>query len=227
MGVLGGRLKFMERLSARLGDVLSQLYIASAVLRFYIEGSKSNAERAHARWALDNCLYEIGRAFDGFIHNFPAAWARGLLRLVVFPLGNRFAPVSDRVNARVADLLLEATDVRERLSWLVYRSGGEHDPIGRMEKAWKIGLKTEPAYLKYYKLSNKGEIGGDTVAERLDDAIRRGLLSRDEAAQASAYDDARYDVILTDDFSKDYLAGHFGAERARDIEQAGELSRVA
>src|SRR3546814_12067687 len=45
MGVVGGKLKFMERLSARLGDVLSQLYIASAVLKFYLEGSKSDAER--------------------------------------------------------------------------------------------------------------------------------------------------------------------------------------
>src|SRR3546814_2366817 len=64
MGVVGGKLKFMERLSARLGDVLSQLYIASAVLKFYLEGSKSDAERAHARWALDTSLYEIGQAFD-------------------------------------------------------------------------------------------------------------------------------------------------------------------
>src|SRR3546814_12595821 len=114
MGVVGGKLKFMERLSARLGDVLSQLYIASAVLKFYLEGSKSDAERAHARWALDTSLYEIGQAFDGFIRNFPVAWGRFLLRLVIMPLGNPFHPVSDRRNARIADLLLEPRDVRER-----------------------------------------------------------------------------------------------------------------
>ncbi|NGY05649.1 acyl-CoA dehydrogenase [Solimonas terrae] len=227
MGAVGGKLKFMERLSARLGDVLSQLYIASAVLKFYLEGSKSDAERAHARWALDTCLYEIGHAFDGFIRNFPVAWGRVLLRLVIMPLGNSFHPVSDRRNARVADLLLEHSDVRERLSWLIFKNGGEHDPIGRMEKAWKIGLKTEAAYVKYYKLANHGEISGDTVAERLDDAVRRNLLTRDEAEQARAYDDARYDVILTDDFSKEYLAGDFAAEAAAAIEASGELSRVA
>ncbi|WP_028080146.1 acyl-CoA dehydrogenase [Solimonas soli] len=227
MGTVGGKLKFMERLSARLGDVLSQLYIASCVLKFYLEGSKSDAEGAHARWALDHCLYEIGHAFEGFIRNFPVAWGRWLLRLVVFPLGNHFQPVSDRVNARVADLILEPSDVRERLSWLVFKNGGEHDPIGRMEHAWKVGLKCEAAYLKYFKLANKGEIQGDTVAERLDDALRRQLLSADEVALARQYDAVRYDVILTDDFSKEYLAGQFAAEAASAIEQSGLLARVA
>ncbi|WP_028008454.1 acyl-CoA dehydrogenase [Solimonas flava] len=227
MGTLGGKLKFKERLSARLGDVLSQLYIASCVLKFYYEGSKSEAERAHARWALDHCLSEIGHAFDGFIRNFPVAWARGLLRVVVFPLGNRFHPVSDRVNARVADLLLEPSDVRERLSWLVFKNGGERDPIGRMEHAWRVGLSSEAAYVKYFRLANKGAIVGDTVAARLDDALRRGLLSAEEVAQARAYDAARYDVILTDDFSKEYLAGDFAAEAAAAIEAAGLLARVA
>src|SRR3546814_2621632 len=69
-----------------------------------------------------------------------------------------------------------------------------------MEKAWKIGLKTETAYVKYYKLANHGQISGDTVAERLEDAVKRSMLTRDEAEQAKAYDDARYEVILTDDF---------------------------
>lgn len=227
MGVLGGRLKFMERLSARLGDVLSQLYIASAVLKFYLEGSKSEAERAHARWALDHCLDEMGRAFDGYIRNFPVAGGRALLRLVVLPFGNPFHPVSDRVNARVADLILEPSDVRERLSWLVFKNGGEHDPIGRMEQAWAVGLKTEAAYVKYFKLANHGQITGDTVAQRLEDGVKRGLLTRDEAEAARAYDAARYDVILTDDFSKSYLAGNFAAERASEIEEAGQLARVA
>lgn len=227
MGVLGGKLKFMERLSARLGDVLSQLYIASCVIRYYQEGSKSDAEIAHARWALDNCLYEIGHAFDGFIRNFPVAPARWLLRLVVFPLGNPYRPVSDRGNAHVADLLLEASDLRERLSWLVFKNGGVHDPIGRMEHAWTVAQKTEAAYLKYFKLANKGEISGDTVAERLADAVHKQKLSAAEAEQARAYDEVRYDVILTDDFSKDYLLGKFSAEAGESIEKAGLLARVA
>ena len=227
MGVLGGKLKFLERLSARLGDVLSQLYIASCVAKYYLEGPKTEAELAHARWALDHCLYEIANAFDGFIRNFPVAWARGVMRLVVFPLGNRFKPVSDRVNAMVADLILEPNDVRERLSWLVFVNGGEHDPVGRMEHAWKVSQDCEEAYLKFFKLANKGELAGDTVADRLRDAVTRGLMTREEADQADTYDKVRYEVISTDDFSKEYIAGNYDAERAEVIEMAAVRARVA
>ncbi|MEQ1439724.1 acyl-CoA dehydrogenase [Fontimonas sp. SYSU GA230001] len=227
MGVLGGKLKSMERLSARLGDVLSQLYIASCVAKYYLEGSKSEAELAHARWALDHALSEIARAFDEFLRNFPVAWARVVMRAVVFPLGNRFRPVSDQTNARVADLLLDQTDVRERLSWLVFKNGGVHDPVGRMEHAWAVSQDTEAAYLKYYRLAAKGELAGDTVAERLRDAVKRKLLTREEADQAETYDQVRYDVILTDDFSKAYIAGDHEADRAEVVEMAAARARVA
>ncbi|MDP9142462.1 MAG: acyl-CoA dehydrogenase [Pseudomonadota bacterium] len=227
MGVLGGKLKFMERLSARLGDVLSQLYISSCVAKFYLEGSKSEAELAHARWALDNSRYEIARAFDGFLANFPVAWARTVMRSVVFPLGNHVAPVSDKDNARVADLLLEQTDVRERLSWLVFKNGGVHDPVGRLEHAWEVARDTEAGFLKFYKLAARGELAGDSVADRLRDAVTRKLMTRNEADDAEAYDKVRYDVILTDDFSKDYLSGDFDADRAEIIEMSAARSRVA
>ncbi len=211
MGVLGGKLKFMERLSARLGDVLSQLYIASCVAKYYLEGPQTEAEKAHARWALDHAFHEIAQAFDGFIRNFPVAWARLVMRAVVFPIGNRFRPVSDRDNAKLADLILEQTDVRDRLSWLVFKNGGDRDPIGRMEHAWQVSLETEAAYAKFFKLASKGEINGDTVAERLADAQQRGLLTAEEADQAQRYDAVRYDVILTDDFAPEYITGKVSA----------------
>lgn len=227
MGVLGGKLKFMERLSARLGDVLSQLYIASCVAKYYLEGSKSEAELAHARWALDHALYEIAQAFDGFLTNFPVAWARAVMRLVVFPLGNHTQPVSDRDNAKLADALLEPSDVRERLSWLVFKNGGTQDPVGRMEHAWNVALETEAAYLKYFKLAGKGEICGDSTAERLADAVARELLTQEEADQAAAYDEVRFDVIMTDDFSQAYIAGDYDAERSDRLEASMEQARVA
>jgi acyl-CoA dehydrogenase len=227
MGVLGGKLKFMERLSARLGDVLSQLYIASCVAKYYLEGSKSAEELVHARWALDHCLYEISKAFDEFLRNFPVAWARVAMRAVVFPLGNHFHDVSDRDNAQLADLLMEPSDVRERLSWLVFKNGGVHDPIGRMEHAWTVSQDCEEAYVKFYKLAAKGELAGDSVAEKLADAVNRDLLTRSEADQADEYDQVRYDVILTDDFSPEYVAGDYTADRAEVIEMAAARARVA
>ncbi|TXH04770.1 MAG: acyl-CoA dehydrogenase [Nevskiaceae bacterium] len=216
MGVLGGKLKFKERLSARLGDVLSQLYIASSVVKYYLEGSKSEAELAHARWALDHALHEIAKAFEEFIANFPVAWARLVMRAVVFPIGNHFRPVSDDLNAKIADLILEQTDVRDRISWLVFKNGGKDDPIGRMEHAWAVSQETEPAYAKFYRLAAKGELSGESVADKLADAVQRKLLTVAEANAAAAYDQVRFDVIMTDDFPKAYLAGDYSALDADD-----------
>jgi len=227
MGVLGGKLKFMERLSARLGDVLSQLYIASCVAKFYLEGPKGETELAHARWALEHALNETAQAFDEFIRNFPVAWARAVMRLVVFPVGNHFRPVSDALNAKVADMLLEPSDTRERISWLVFKNGGAHEPIGRMEHAWAVSQRCEEGYVKFYKLAAKGELAGDSVADRLSDAVARNLMTRGEADQAAEYDQVRYDVILVDDFSKAYIAGDYDAERKDTIELSALRARVA
>lgn len=220
MGVLGGKLKFMERMSARLGDVLSQLYIASAVLKYYIEGGQKEEELALARWALDNCLYEIGKAFEGFLDNFPVRPAAAVMKLCVFPLGNPYKPVTDRLNAKVANQMLEPSAVRDRITWLTFKSGGATCPAGRMELAWQAALKNEPAYNKFYKLASKGELAGETATERVNDGVNRGLLTREEADQVLAYDKARLDVIQTDDFSKDYIAGHFEAERNKIVDLA-------
>ncbi|HUP91338.1 MAG TPA: acyl-CoA dehydrogenase [Solimonas sp.] len=228
MFVLGGKLKFMERMSARLGDVLSQLYIGSAVLKYYLETGQNKAEdTAHMRWAMEQCTYEVARAFDEFLENFPVRIVAAILRVIVFPLGNRYRPVSDRLNAQVADQLLEPHELRERLTWLVFKSGGPHDPVGRMEAAWAEALRSEPAYLKYFKLASKGELAGESVAARLEDAVNRSLLTREEAQAASAYDKARFDVIMTDDFAKAYIGGDFEAERADVVDLATARARVA
>ena len=213
MGVLGGELKRKERLSARLGDVLSQLYIASAVAKFYLEGPKSKEETLHARWALDNALYEIGKAFEGFFDNFPIGAVGSFLKFVVFPLGNPYKPVSDRLNQRIADVMMEESELRDRITWLVFKNGGPRDPIGRFENAFELAQKAEPAYVKYFKLAAKGELAGDDIATRLKDAVNRNLLTREEADLAAEFDKVRFDVIQTDHFSKAYIAGDFAADR--------------
>ncbi|MGH6961090.1 MAG: acyl-CoA dehydrogenase [Dongiaceae bacterium] len=230
MGVLGGKLKFKERLSARLGDVLSQLYIASSVLKYYLHhnpaGGQPAEDTAHMRWALDNCLYEIGRAFEEFLDNFPVAWARFVMRRVVFPLGNRYRPVSDALNAKVADQLLEQTPLRDRISQLVYVNGGPHDPVGRIEHAWNLALKAEPAYLKYYKMMVKDELAGDDTADRLADAVNRKLLTREEADLVAEFDKARLDVIQTDHFTAGYILGNY-AEKADVVDLSARRAQMA
>jgi acyl-CoA dehydrogenase len=226
MGVLGGKLKFKERLSARLGDVLSQLYIASSVLKYFIHHGQKDEDVQHMQWAMDHGLNEIARAFEEFLRNFPAAWARGVMRLVVFPLGNHYQPVSDALNARVADQLMEQTGLRDRVSWLVFKNGGPHDAIGRVEHAWNLLQKAEAPFLKYYKMMVKEELAGDDTAGRLADAVNRKLLTREEADLVAEFDKARLDVIQTDHFTAGYILGNY-AEKADVVDLSSRRAQVA
>jgi len=226
MGVLGGKLKFKERLSARLGDVLSQLYVGSAVLKYYLHHGQPAGDAAHLRWAMDHCLHEIARAFEDFLDNFPVAWARWVMRAVVFPLGNRYRPVSDALNARVADQLLEQTPLRDRISWLVYTNGGPHDAIGRIEHAWNLAQKAEAPFLKYYRMMVNEELAGDDTGERLADAVNRKLLTREEADLVAEFDKARLDVIQTDHFTAGYILGNY-AEKADVVDLSSRRAQVA
>ena len=226
MGILGGDLKRKERLSARLGDVLSHLYMGSAVIRYHLEYGDAEGELAHARWALDNALFEIGRAFEGFFDNFPVRGAAWLMRRVVFPLGNPYRAVDDALNGTVADQLMVPGALRDRLSALVYRNGPQDDPIVRLERCFDALVAVEPVYLRFYKLAAGGELAGQTVAEQIDSAVSGGHLSAEEAEQVRAYDALRYDAILTDDFTKDYIAGDFSARSAEVVKMTRE-ARVA
>jgi acyl-CoA dehydrogenase len=226
MLTLGGKLKFKERLSARLGDVLSQLYIASAVLKYCIANGQTGEDLLHTRWAVERSLAEIWKAFDEFFHNFPVPGVGGFLRWTVFPLGRSYREPADDLNAKLADQMMEPSALRDRLSWLVFKNGGPHDPVGRIEHAWNLLLEAEPAYNKYYKLMARGELSGEDTEERLRDAVNRSLLTREEADRVTEFDRARIDVIQTDHFTAGYILGNY-AEKAVVVDLSSRRAQVA
>ena len=225
MGMLGGDLKRKERLSARLGDVLSQLYIASGVLWYYRHMGSREDHLAHARWALDNCLAEIHTAFDGFFANFPNRFVGGAMRAMVFPFGRPYRAPSDALTGELADSLMQPSRLRDELTSLVYVNGGRDDAVGRMEYTFNLLEKAEAPYLKYFKALSAGRLGGDTPEEKLADAVAQGVITAEEQALVAEYDAARYDAIQTDDFPPEYIA-QFAVETSHE-DVASEHRQVA
>ena len=207
VAVLGGELKRRERLSARLGDVLSHLYMASCVLRYYHASGERKEDSAHLQWAMQHSLSEIAIAFDGFLRNFTNRPLALLMRWVIFPFGIPYRPVRDDLNRKVALQSMDDTELRERLCRLVFTSESATDPVGRIERAFRMLLEVEAPYSRFYEASTRGQLAGATVEERGADAIAHGLLTRDDADRVAAYEAARADVILTDDFSEGELNG--------------------
>ncbi len=137
MMLLGGELKRRERLSARLGDVLSHLYLASAALKRYHDLNSPEALDPLLAWAMEESLGHAERALDELLRNFPSRVLGCLLRVIVFPFGRRHTGPSDALDAEVAAVLGRAKGdpALEAILAGCYRPQSADDPVGALQHA--------------------------------------------------------------------------------------------
>ncbi|MFU8797547.1 MAG: acyl-CoA dehydrogenase, partial [Gammaproteobacteria bacterium] len=142
MLLLGGQLKRKEGLSARLGDVLSHLYLSSAVLKYYQENGQPTSDLPYVHWALQNNLYQIQIAFEDFFNNFPNRLLGRFMRFMVFPLGHSYKAPSDKLNHQIASSMMERSELRDRMTECCYLNDEPTDVLGRLEHAFNLVLTT-------------------------------------------------------------------------------------
>ena len=205
MLTLGGKLKQKEHISARLGDVLSHLYICSAMLKRFEAQGRPAADQAILAWAFHNAIYKIQVALRLVIDNFPNRYLRGLLRFVVFPFGRREKAPGDRLTHKVAQLLLVPSDTRDRLTRGVYLSATSNHPIQFMERSLPEVIRAEPLERKLLKALKHGDIGGITWEEQVRDAIDKSVLTRHEADILVRVREMVTEIIAVDDFDVEEL----------------------
>jgi acyl-CoA dehydrogenase len=205
MGVLGGKLKFKEKLSARLGDVLSYLYIASSMLKRYEDTGRPDADRPLLAWGFHECMWLIQNALDGAIRNFPVRPVAWLLRALVFPLGRREVPPSDRLGRRVAALLTAPNEARSRLVEWVYLTPNANNTVGRMNALLPDVIAAEPVERKFLKAQKAGQFKTHDAAGQLDEALQAGVLSQAEFDLLKRVREGVFEFISVDDFEPDEL----------------------
>jgi acyl-CoA dehydrogenase len=205
MLVLGGSLKRKERLSARLGDVLAYLYVASAVLKRYEDQHRPIDDLPLAQWACNDALYRAQEAVLGVLANFPSRAIALLLRVLTFPFGRAFTPPSDRLDHAVARLLLAPSPARDRLTAGVFVPDDRNDAVGRLEYALYRIVAAEAIERKLQEAIKAGAVCGDSDEQRLAHAVAAGVLEPREADVLRSAADARRDVIAVDDFAPEYL----------------------
>jgi acyl-CoA dehydrogenase len=205
MAVLGGALKRREKISARLGDVLSQLYLCSAVLKRFEDDGRPAEDLPLLDWAMQDALYRIQQAFDGVIQNFPNAWARGLISMLVFPLGKSLCPPSDHLGHQVAALLMKPGPARDRLTNGIYIPDDEQDAIGALEAALASTLDCEPLLATLEEARKTGKLKALEELLRIAEARDLGLLSAEQALQLERDYALRRKVIMVDDFAPEQL----------------------
>jgi hypothetical protein len=204
MMLLGGDLKRKERISARLGDILSELYLASTALKYYQDQGQPASDLDSVKWCVEMALYNIQVACDELLDNFPMKGLGSVLHFIVFPFGRSFKKPSDALHQKVVSSMLAPSDFRDRLTRFCYLSKNTTDPVYRMDAALVQQIKLEPLLKKYQLALRSGKIstqGG--FAERADAALKAGLLTADDVKTLNAFDALHQEVIRVDEFSFD------------------------
>jgi acyl-CoA dehydrogenase len=203
MLVLGGKLKRKEKLSGRLGDILSQLYLASAVLKRFEDDGRPKADLPLVHWALQDALYRIQEAFYGVFDNFPNRVAAVTLRLVAFPFGRVYAPPADALAGSIARLMMAPGEARERLGNNTFVWRREDDPVGCLELALDAVAAGEAAEARLRTWVEAGTVDAYTEQEQLERALDEGALDEAEGQALRRFRELRRRCIMVDDFEHD------------------------
>lgn len=215
MMLLGGALKRRERLSARLGDVLSYLYLGSAALKRYHDQGSAEHLQPLLRWALEESLGQAERALDRLLDNFPNRFVGGALRVLVFPFGRRHTGPSDELDAQVAELIgrRKGDAALEELLAGCYRPQAEDDPVAALQQASDLLDSTAPLSKALHQALKQGDVRPAPGQSTIDAAIEAGVLQPDEGQRLHAAEQARRKVIDVDAFDKVQLTPEPGKVR--------------
>jgi acyl-CoA dehydrogenase len=204
---LGGYLKQKEHLSARLGDVLSALYLASMVLKHYENQGRPEADLPLVGWCCRTLLYKAQEQMHGFLRNFPNRWVAALMRVVIFPRGRTYFAASDRLGHEIVEHMIVPGEARERLADGIYKTVEASNPIGLLQEALVLAQSAEPLEKRIRVEGVKpGRITAADFPAQIEQALTLGLLSASEASLLRDYDLKVMDLIDVDDFDPAELA---------------------
>lgn len=199
MLMLGGELKRKEMISARLGDVLSHLYLASTVLKRYEDEGRQQADLPFVKYAIENSLFEIGQAFNGFFKNFSNPVVNFTLKRIVFPLGNHYHRPSDEIAQSICERMTQPGVFRNRLTHLCYVD--ENAGTGVMESAFLAMHDMQAQFKDLKQWQRKGSVPATLDIEgAINYALENKLLEQTDADAMHHANKLRMKAIAVDNF---------------------------
>jgi acyl-CoA dehydrogenase len=205
MLTLGGELKRRELLSARLGDVLSYLYLASMVLKHYQDQGEPPEDLPLVEWACRTLLYKTQEQLHGLLRNLPNRPVAALLRLAIFPRGRTYSAPSDELGQLIVELLINPTATRERLAAGAYKTLEPGNPLALLQEALEMAEQIKPIERRVFDARRSGEIAAEDTPGQIDEAERKGVISAAEAESVRAFDRKVLELTGVDDFDASEL----------------------
>ncbi len=199
--ILGGELKRKEKISGRLADALSNMYLLTAVLKHYEDQGYKQDDLPLLQWACEDCLYNIQEAMKSVMRNFPIPIVGSILNIVIFPLTKPYGGASDKLGHKIARLLLAPSSTRDRLTKGIYLTEDATDSMGRLEFALQKVLDAEDAERKFRDAIRIGLITTPDYNLAVAEAISQSIIDQPEADKILAAHKATLNAISVDEFS--------------------------
>ena len=220
--LLGGKFKFKEKLSGRLADVLIHLYMASAMLKRFEDDGRPAGDLPLLTWGMEDSLYKIQQSLFGVIENFPVPVLGGIVRLIIFPFGRPYTKPSDETVKAVAQLLMNESESRDRLTNGVFISDRD-DATGRVNKAFHLVLQAAPAE-RAIKNALKESVNFENYEGLVKRATESGVITEEQATMVRLAQQASASVIAVDDFPREQIEELIDPALNTDEEEKVEIN---
>ena len=204
MLTMGGDLKRREKLSGRLADILSQMYLTSAALKRYHDQGQHAEDLPLLKWWCEYSLRVMQQSLDRFLINFPNRPVAWLMRRLVFPMGKCFTGPSDALGKQVANILLTPSSARERLTEGLFLpkddQSSNNEPLSRLELAMQTMIEAAAAEKKLRTALQSGEVKAFQRQQQIEQALAQNLIDKTDADALIKADEAQSEALKVDDF---------------------------
>jgi acyl-CoA dehydrogenase len=211
MLTLGGALKKRELLSARLGDVLSSMYLASCVLKHFENQGRRATDLPLVEWSVRTLMYRAQESLHAFLRNFPNRPVAWILRMFIFPRGRTYSSPSDEIGRKVVSLVCTPGESRDRLSQFAYTTLEPGNPLGKLQEALELTKEHAPLEKRLRQAYKEGLIDADYLGLQIGEAEKAQVISKAEANSLRNFHEKVAALLDVDDFApEDFL--HKGSD---------------
>lgn len=205
MLTLGGKLKIKELLSARLGDVLSSMYLASTVLKHFENQGRRATDLPLVEWSIRTLMYDAQEQLHSFLRNFPNRPVAFILRFIIFPRGRTYESPSDELGQKIVSLITKTGEARDRLSEHAFTAAVAGNPLGLLQEALELSEKLAPLEGKLRQAGKEGLLKSDYLGDQIDQALAAEIINEAEADELRDYHEKVFELMSVDDFAPEEL----------------------
>jgi acyl-CoA dehydrogenase len=198
LGTMGGSLKRKEKITGRYADILSWMYLGTAVLRRYEAEGRRKEDLPFVHWSMQYAFAQMQEAFEGLFSNMGVAYKPVYCWSIMCSLGQM---PSDDLGAEVAQLILQPSEQRDRLTKGIYIPKDENEALGRLEKAFEAIHAAQPITKRMMAAVKEGKLAKGNPEKLVKQAVELNVITMKEAEVLVTAEKYRRDAIQVDDFT--------------------------